>query len=373
MNHFSDVQPKEQASKGMVHIVHSRSKKEVGVGVSEQTLAKQEIITRKLLDTMKDMVILVDKHGTIRWANNSAATILNTSIEELIGDSIWDAYPIQRAPHYKILFHKVTTLSRPSSFVEKVEDRWIETVIHPIKGDHGELEEVAFFARDVTAQIEAEEAFKRVSLQLITVQEDERRRVAQDLHDEIGQQMTALLLELRSVQKVVVMDHAEDEVQIHDAIQNLEEIMRGLRQVVYQLYPPSLHKAKLNEVLNSLCFLFSKSTGIHIDLSSQSNFPALSNAYEVTLYRFVQEGLANAARHGKADSVWVNLDATDEGINISLEDDGLGFDPKKSSPGLGLHGLQERFQILKGSLEVESAPGKGTKLFGYLPMETNQS
>jgi two-component system sensor histidine kinase UhpB len=272
-----------------------------------------------------------------------------------------------------MVFHEVVMLGRPVSFIEKDEDRWIEMLIHPINGDNSALEEVAFQARDVTAQIEAEEALKRISLQLITVQEDERRRISQDLHDEIGQQMTALLLELRSAQSAAVTDRSVDADQIRDATRNLEEIMKGLRQVFYQLYPPSLHNVALIKVLSALCSSFTRSTGIHVDLSSQNDFPALSNVYEVTLYRFVQEGLANAAKHGKAGSIWINLDATDDEISISVEDDGLGFHPNETLSGLGLRGIRERFLMLKGSLEVESAPGKGTKLFGSLPMQTGQT
>jgi signal transduction histidine kinase len=134
-----------------------------------------------------------------------------------------------------------------------------------------------------------------------------------------------------------------------------------------------LHNAALSEVLSALCSMFTRSTGVRVDLSSQSDFPAISNVYEVALYRFVQEGLSNAAKHGKASSVWVNLDSAEDGISISLEDDGLGFNPGKSLPGLGLRGIRERFLALKGSLEVESALGKGTKLFGFLPVETNKT
>jgi PAS domain S-box-containing protein len=331
------------------------------------------MVAWKLLDIIDDMVILVDRQDAILWVNKKTAEYLNKPPETLIGVSVWDIYPAQKINHHKILFREVVTLGRPIRFIDEVEDRWMEMSIHPIHDDNGELEVVAFQARDLTAQIDAEESLKHISLQLVTVQEDERHRIAQDLHDEIGQQMTALLLELRSVQKSVGTDHPQDADHIGNAIQNLEGIMKGLRQVFYQLYPPSLHNAALSEVLNALCSMFTRSTGVRVDLSSQKDFPAISNVYEIALYRFVQEGLSNAAKHGKASSVWVNLDAAEDGISISLEDDGLGFDPGKSSPGLGLRGIRERFLALKGSLEVESALGKGTKLFGFLPVETNQT
>jgi signal transduction histidine kinase len=161
--------------------------------------------------------------------------------------------------------------------------------------------------------------------------------------------------------------------QIGGAIRNLESIMKGLRQIFYQLYPPSLHHTTLTKVLSAHCSSFTRSTGIRVDFSCPDGFPVLSDVYEVTLYRFVQEGLANAVKHGRARKVWINLDVSDEEINISLEDDGLGFDPGKSLPGLGLRGIQKRFLMLKGSFDIESAPDKGTKLFGSLLLKTSET
>jgi PAS domain S-box-containing protein len=373
MNNTSDVQSIEQANEHRVHVSRILSEIRSSSTDSKQLLLEREMVAWKRLDAMADMVILVDSHGAILWANNNTAKHLNKSLEALIGICIWDIYPIQKTNHHKILFHEVTMLGRPISFVDKIEDRWIEMLIHPINDDNGELEEVVYQARDITAQIEAEEALKRISLQLVTVQEDERRRIAQDLHDEIGQQMTALLLELRSVQNAIGTSDEMIADQIGGAIRNLESIMKGLRQIFYQLYPPSLHHTTLTKVLSAHCSSFTRSTGIRVDFSCPDGFPVLSDVYEVTLYRFVQEGLANAVKHGRARTVWINLDVSDEEISISLEDDGLGFDPGKSLPGLGLRGIQKRFLMLKGSFDIESAPDKGTKLFGSLLLKTSET
>jgi two-component system sensor histidine kinase UhpB len=346
------------------------SRKKIGLTNPRQLFPKREWIAWDLLDAIADVVILVNLQGTILWVNNSASKKLDKPIETLINTSIWDVYPPQKVNHHKILFNEVAKTGRSLSFIDKSEDRWVEMMIYPIKNINGQLSEIAFQERDITAQIEAEEMVKRLSVQFITVQEDERRRISQDLHDEIGQQMTALLLELRSIQNTIRTNDETIADQITGAIRNLESIMKGLRQVFYQLYPPSLHHTTLTKVLSAHCSSFARSTGIKVDFSCPNDFPALSNIYEVTLYRFVQEGLANAAKHGRARSVWINLDVSDDEINISLEDDGLGFDPNKLLLGLGLRGIQERFLMLRGCFDIESAPGKGTKLFGALHMKT---
>jgi PAS domain S-box-containing protein len=373
MDNFLDTQPIQQSDEQQPHNPREFSKKTFSIINTRQLLSIREEVAWDLLDAMAEMVILVDLQGNILWANHTASKQFDKPMEALIGVSIWDVYPSQKTNHYKILFNKVVKTGHSLSFIDKDDVRWVELSIYPINNSNGKPEEIAFLARDITAQIEAEEALKRVSLQLIFAQEDERHRISQDLHDEIGQQMTALLLELHSVQSALGKDHALFANNIESAIRNLEAIMKGLRQVFYQLYPPSLHNNALIEVLNAHCSSFTRSTGIYIDLSCPDDFPALSNIYEVTLYRFVQEGLTNAAKHGKASSVWINLDASGDEINISLEDDGLGFDPMSLLPGLGIKGIQERFMMLKGSFEIESSPGKGTKIFGSLPIIPDKS
>jgi PAS domain S-box-containing protein len=372
MNNCSDTQPIHQRDDQQLLYPQEFSKKTFSVINPEQPLLKREEAAWDLLDAITDRIILVNRQGKILWANQTASKRLDKSLEALIGVCIWDFYPRQKINHDKILFNKVVTTGHPLSFIDKEDDRWVELLIYPINYGNGKPEKVAFQARDLTAQLEAEEAFKRVSLQLISAQEDERHRISQELHDEIGQQMTVLLMELHSVQTALEVDHAHFANNIKEAIRNLEAIMKRLRQVFYQLYPPSLHNIALIDVLNAFCSSFTRTSGIHVNMSHPDDFPALSTIYEVTLYRFVQEGLTNAVKHGKASSVRVNLNATGDEINISLIDDGQGFASTSLLPGLGIKGIQERFKMLGGSFAIESTPGKGTKLFGSLPILPNE-
>jgi signal transduction histidine kinase len=94
----------------------------------------------------------------------------------------------------------------------------------------------------------------------------------------------------------------------------------------------------------------------------------VSNVYATTIYRLIQEGLANAVKHASASSAWVNLDASEKEITVSLEDNGQGYDVKTARAGMGLDGIRERFEMLNGSFEIESSPGKGTHLWGSLPV-----
>lgn len=364
MNNYPDSQPDIRASDIIKNVLK--------VSVTGKQGSKREKIAWALLRAMAAIVIVVNRKGTILWINQTASKQFNKSIESLTGSSLWDVYPAHKVNHHKILLNQVIKSGHPVSFIDKERDRWFESLFFPISNEKGKSDEVVFYVRDITVQIEAEEALKRVSLQLVYAQESERQRISQDLHDEIGQQMIALLIELNSIQKEV---GAENELlvnKVDGAIRNLEDIMKHLRQIFYQLYPPSLYNTELTKVLDSLCSTFARSTGIYVDFNCTESLPSLLKVHEVTLYRFVQEGLANTAKHGKAKAVWINLTVYKNEINISIEDDGLGFDLKSLSPGLGIKGMQDRFLMLKGSFEIDTKPGKGTKIFGSLPLTNSE-
>jgi two-component system sensor histidine kinase DegS len=247
----------------------------------------------------------------------------------------------------------------------------VNVSICPIAGASGEIEKMVLYTQDISRQINAEERLKLVSLQLFTNQEDERRRIAQDLHDDIGQSMTALILHLKAIHSDIVSGRREAGDQIPETIRIVEDMMRHIRQVLFELRPPSFGTTPFVKVLEGLCSSMSLYTGLRVIFSSQEQLPPMSSTQAITLYRLVQEGINNVLKHAKAESVWINLDYVDGEVSISLEDDGQGFDiSHHSNYGIGLDGLRERFLDLGGSFDIESAVGRGTRLYGSLPITT---
>jgi two-component system sensor histidine kinase DegS len=243
-------------------------------------------------------------------------------------------------------------------------------MICPIRGEDGAIEHLATYTRDITRQIRAEEGLKLMTLQLLTYQEDERRRIAQDLHDDIGQSMIALILNLKAIHGEITAGGVEEaRGHIQETVLTVEEMMRHIRQVFYELRPPPFNSMPLGKVLESLCSSVALSTGLRVVLSTQEQMPPIPNVQATVLYRLVQEGMNNVVKHAQATSIWVNLEYADGEFNISLEDDGQGFDPRREpNHGMGLQGLRERFSMLSGNFDIESAPGKGTRLYGSLPV-----
>jgi signal transduction histidine kinase len=283
--------------------------------------------------------------------------------------SIWNLYPLSQAAHRKTIINQAINTGLPVQFTDQWNKQWVNVLICPIPGLSGKIEQIVIYTHDITRQINAEERLKLVSLQLLTDQEDERRRIARDLHDDIGQGMTALILNLKAIHSDITSGRIEAGDQIQGTIRVVEDMMRHIRQVLYELRPPSFDTTPFVKVLEGLCSSMSLFTGLRVVFSSQEQLPPMSNAQAITLYRLVQEGINNVLRHAKATSVWVNMEYVDGEVNVSLEDDGQGFKiSQRSSYGIGLEGLRERFLGLGGSFDIESAPGRGTRLYGSLPI-----
>jgi len=160
---------------------------------------------------------------------------------------------------------------------------------------------------------------------------------------------------------------------LEEAVSLADRTIEGIRRLAQDLRPPALDSAGLNEALEGLCGDFSRRTQIHIDYAG-FDLSSLSPA-AISLYRFLQEALTNAARHGHATRIHVLLQAHAARVFLTVEDDGQGFDPQAvlaihpQPIGMGLIGMQERLQMVGGKLEVHSEPGHGAKLIAQVPLE----
>ncbi len=330
---------------------------------------EQELL-RVLLEACPNIIELAASDGTLVYLNKAAAQRQSIPVADVLGTNIWSLYRQGQAAHRKTLANKAVTSGLTLKFTDQHGEQWDEVLIFPIHGETGEIEHFASYTRDITRQIRAEERLKLATLQLLTDQEDERRRVAQDLHDDLGQRLTAHILNLKAIDgEIEAGRNDEAGNQVKQAIRAVEDMVRHIRQVCYELRPPSFATLPLDEVLKTLCSSLALPADLHVIFSSQEQLLPVPDVHATALYRLVQEGLNNVAKHAQATSVWINLEYADGEVNISVEDDGQGFDPhRRSSHGIGLQGLRERFSMLNGHFDVESAPGRGTRLYGSLPL-----
>ena len=215
------------------------------------------------------------------------------------------------------------------------------------------------------------QGLRRLSRRLIDVQESERCRLARDLHDETGQTLTALKvnLDLTRSEFVGISDYAEE--CLRDAVMLADETMEKLKTIAHELRPPTLDTVGLNGALEAQCESFGQRTRVSV-LYHGTDVRDLPDPISTCLYRILQEGLTNSVKHGEATRVDVKLKLACRYIILSICDNGYGFDPNlmlenQNEGGTGLIGMRERLESLEGHLEIESVPGTGTRLIASIP------
>lgn len=216
-----------------------------------------------------------------------------------------------------------------------------------------------------------EEQLHTLTGRILTAQEEERRRIAQDLHDDVNQRLALLMLELQSIDRR--LDPLSTEVQeaVRNVLKGLEELSDDVRYMAYRFHPSILDDLGLKAALQRLLDDFSGRAGVKALFVHQPLDHTLDKTAATALYRVVQECLSNIARHAKATRVEVEVTVEEEGVAVMVRDDGTGFDQmaiSRTAGGLGLLNMRERLLAVQGSCEVESEPGKGTTVSMYVPL-----
>jgi signal transduction histidine kinase len=201
-----------------------------------------------------------------------------------------------------------------------------------------------------------------LSERVVVTQEEERGRIARDLHDSVGQRLTALRLDLE-----LARVRGDAPARLPDLAALCDEAVQDLRRVVHDLRPPELDCADLTETLRGYTERFEVRTGIATSFRCQGPVAAPEKVATCVL-RVLQEALTNISRHAGAHEVAVVVKVTERSLTLEVADDGCGYDPSAPSSGTGLRGIRERCAFWGGAVEVESSPGAGTMLRVRLPL-----
>jgi len=219
------------------------------------------------------------------------------------------------------------------------------------------------------ASVEFADRLEELSQRVLNVQEDERRRLARELHDEVGQVLGALLVDLGQAEGALSSSFEKVRKRLRSAHRLAETALNTVRNMTLLLRPSMLDDLGLIPALYWQARETSRRTGMDVRVTAEQEDLDLPDPLRTTIYRVVQEALQNAARHSRAGSVEIVIQLGDGGLRILIRDDGQGFDPK-TTKGIGLLGMQERVSQLGGEMLVESAPGHGTLLKVQLPLES---
>ena len=201
--------------------------------------------------------------------------------------------------------------------------------------------------------------------------EAERNRIAKDLHDGLGSLLSGLKLTLRNVNGNAVLS-ADNTKVFTRALGQLDNTIAEMRRVAHSMMPEALLRFGLSEAIQDYCDGLNETQAVKIKFVEIGKKQHLEKSAEVTLYRIVQELTNNAIKHAAAKMIFIQLGKHDEGLTITVEDDGKGFDTRPLKKGAGLQNVQSRLDYLKGFFNIESEPGKGTSVTVEMPVEQIQ-
>jgi len=229
-----------------------------------------------------------------------------------------------------------------------------------------EVERLAITFRRLLKRIEDER--RRSGRLVLRAQEEERRRLARDLHDEVNQALTAILLRLQALSESAPPELAGEITELKALV---NQAMTELLRLARQLRPTSLDDMGLIAALESQIARFSHQTGIQAVLHHEGAADSISEDQQTVIYRVVQEALSNTAKHSDATFVDFELRVfPSHGVELRVRDNGKGFDAARGAdggPGIGLSGMAERARLVGGELTVTSSPGSGTRVRLYIP------
>ena len=214
----------------------------------------------------------------------------------------------------------------------------------------------------------AEQELRSLSSQLVHAQEQERRAISRELHDEVGQTLTGLGIELANLEHLRDGPQSEYRSHLADAKRLTEETLRTVRNIAMGLRPSMLDDSGIVPAVRWQASELSRRTGTPVELQIEGDFDGLADEGRTCLYRIVQEALTNCARHAEATVIQITMQGKKESVCLSVRDDGLGFDTGRARAGLGLVGIEERVKALGGSLAVSSWPNRGTLLSVEIPL-----
>ena len=203
----------------------------------------------------------------------------------------------------------------------------------------------------------SQERYRSLSRRLLEQQEHERAALARELHDQLGQSLVAILMNIRRI-----------EGDTSESTQIIKTMIEQVRTMAFELRPSSLDEFGLDEALRNLVTRHGERAGVRASFTSTPADVRAPVEIETACFRIVQEALSNVARHAHARNIEVTLTAHDDALEVTVRDDGVGFNVERQRGGLGLVGMSERAELVGGSLDIESVPGAGTTVRARFPL-----
>jgi PAS domain S-box-containing protein len=343
---------------------------------TERLLVEKQNRLRAILDTAAEGIITLNDRGNIESVNPAASRIFGYPAAELTGQNLKVLIPsgFPEAPGDGRLNDGQAHPSIITDGGREVAGRRKDGSVFPLELAVSEMlldgqRKFTGCVRDVTERRQAEQATREFGGRLLHAQEAERARLARELHDDITQRLACLAIDAGRVEaKGEGNGRGETLRELRDGLVRLSEDVHTLS---YQLHPSLLEDLGLPDALRAECERFTRQESIPVEMKLEPAPADTPFDVGLCLFRITQEALRNVARHARARSASISLRACDDGLQLAVTDNGMGFDVNgpPERPSLGLESMRERVRLLNGELEIESAPGQGTTILAWVPLK----
>jgi PAS domain S-box-containing protein len=328
-----------------------------------------------IVDSSEDAILSKTLEGTLLSWNRGAEHLYGYKAEEMIGESIYSIIPADRHEQLRQILQTISEGNRVDH-LETVRLRKdgtrvdVDITVSPLQNETGRVIGASAIARDITQRKQMEDSLRQLSARILNAQDEERRRIARELHDSTVQKLALLSMNLSQLQNV------GDPQARHKILQGSQDLssqcVQELRSVSYLLHPPMLEELGLASALKIYAEGFSQRSGVALEIEVEPNFERLPPEMEIALFRVAQESLSNILRHSNSTRAKIKL-GNNGGIDLAIMDEGRGIAQGKRSNvtgevlmGVGILGMTERMKQLGGTLQISSGP-TGTSVNAHLP------
>ncbi len=346
---------------------------------AEQALRRSEEKYRRIVDTANEGIWIVEDDTRILFVNQRMAAMLGYTVDEMLGRSALDFVGEEsRGEANRRMARRRAGIAEQFDLNFRHKDGselWGIVSTTPVPGDDGRFGSALGMVTDITGRKQAEDELRRTSEQiremagkLITAQEEERRRIARELHDDIVQKIAVLAITMSRL-KLQVPAGDPLALEIVALQQRIFGLADDVRQLSHQLHPALLEHAGLKVALASFTDEFKRLEGIEVGLALPKNNDSIPRDIAVCVYRVVQESLRNVAKHSQAKRAEVTLAIENNTLLLTVRDEGRGFETDEArGEGLGMVNIRERIHLCRGTVAITSQLGRGTTLTARIPL-----
>lgn len=383
---FSDTRPHSapfsEADKNFLQLIARWIGGELERRMTEEALRKNHSLLNTILAETTDAIFVKDREGRYLHINDAGAKFLDKSVREVIGKDDTELFDRDSAQQIIANDRRIMTEGNTFTFEEHLtaagHTRSYSAMKTPYRDNESNIIGLIGISRDITERKQAEEAvyqaharLQALSHQLLKVQENERRQLARDLHDEIGQTLTAIKMNLQTLQR------ARSQTQVpgllSDSLNQLDYMLKHVRELSLDLHPSLLDDLGLVPAIRWYATRQAERAGWKLNFHAHDLPSTFPPEFTIAVYRFIQEALTNVMRHAQANRVALTLRLQGSHFTIVIQDDGIGFQVDTAiqqaacGQSLGLLGMQERIDLVSGTVTFHSTIGKGTRVVANLP------